>query len=183
MTALHSTSRPSIQRDHPTQGLLPCEEWLPSCLFFGRTRGIVHREDRVLRGSCQLVSVTNRLWHLVSVEKMCGQPSRLAARTWAPTFGRCWDEPGVQEKRSAESRKVLGGHDGVCVDQHREGVVVRFRDSGTASLNTATVHRPSPVILARPMLLEPGVPRWVRPLALGGHTSVPRAPLGYPAVR
>ena len=28
-----------------------------SCLFFGRTRGIVHREDRAVRRWCQLVSV------------------------------------------------------------------------------------------------------------------------------
>ena len=40
-------------------------------------------------------------------------------------------------------QKMLGGHDGVCVDQHREGVVVRSRASGTDALNTATVNHPA----------------------------------------
>ena len=49
--------------------------------------------------------------------------------------------------RSAESRKVLGGHDGVCVDRNLEEV---RSGSGThvLTLNTTTVDRPSLIILA-----------------------------------
>ncbi len=50
-----------------------------------------------------------------------------------------WDAVDAIRRKQKEP----GGHDGVCVDQHREGVVVRSRDLGTASLNTATVNHPA----------------------------------------
>ena len=46
-------------------------------------------------------------------------------------------------KGLADSQTAPGGHDGVCVDLNREGVVVRFRASRTDSLNTATVNHPA----------------------------------------
>ena len=81
----------------------------------------------------------------------------------------------------SESRKALSGHDGVCVDQDLEGV---RSGSGThvLTLNTATVDRPSLVILAGRRFWNP-VFHGECDHSRSVHTSMPRAPLGYPAVR
>ena len=91
--------------------------------------------------------VTDRLWHLVSVEKMCGQPSRLAARTWAQTFVRCQDEPGCRgsDQQRAEKRWA------VTMASASTGFGKEFRsgsETHVLTLNTATVDRPSLIILA-----------------------------------